>query len=318
VTPARFRWLPVSLVLLAVVLSVPWAFGYLLPQQGTRTIGLAGLAGFSVFAVIGVALVTWALRRWRALGVITLLLAAHVVTLGPAYVGDGPLPAHSTVVRVMTANLYFGTAEASQVARLVREHRVDVLALEEVSPGAVAALEAAGLLEELPYAVNKAALGAAGTGLWSRLPITEVAAAPAGFNAAAADIAVGSSRLRVRAFHPVTPLPTAARWRRSFAVMRAQVRADDSIATVLLGDFNATVHHRELRRLMGMRWRDAAEADGTGLVRTWQPHRHVPAVLDLDHVLIDRGMTVGSYATALIRGSDHRAVIVAVGMSDRT
>jgi endonuclease/exonuclease/phosphatase family metal-dependent hydrolase len=318
VTPARWRLVSVALVLLALSGSVPWAFGYLLPQRGTRAIGLAGLAGYSAFAVVAVVVLAWALRRWAALAVVGVLLVAQSVTVGPAYIGDGQVPAHSTVLRVMTANLYFGTADVAQVAALVRDRRVDVLALEELSPDAVARLEQAGLRTELPYAIDHSALGAAGTGLWSRLPMTEVAAAPAGFNVAAADLVLGNGRIRVRAFHPVTPLPTAARWRRSYAVMRAQIQDDRDVATLLLGDFNATVHHRELRHLMGTRWRDAAEADGAGLVRTWSPHSRVPALLDLDHVLIDRGMTVGSFATVPIHGSDHHAVIVAVGLPGRT
>jgi endonuclease/exonuclease/phosphatase family metal-dependent hydrolase len=317
-TPARHRDLTLVLVVLAGVVSAPWAIGYLLPQPGTRAVQLAGFAGLSVFGVFALTLVVWALRRWWALAVVAALLIAQVVTLGPGYVGDGPVPAHAVVLRVMTANLFFGTADLAEVVRLVHERRVDVLALEELSPGAVAGLEVAGLRRELPYAVNRTAFGAAGTGLWSRLPITEVPAAPAGFNAAAVDVSVNGQRVRVRAFHPVTPLPNSARWRRSFAVMRAEVKADAGVTTVLLGDFNATVHHRELRRLMGGRWRDAAEVDGAGLVRTWSPHAHVPAVLDLDHVLIDRGMTVGSFTTALLRGSDHQAVIAAVGVPVRT
>lgn len=317
-TPVRHRWVSPVLVIAAVVASVPWAFGYVLPQHGTRPIGLAGLSGFSPYAVFAVVLLSWALRRWWGLGVVTAVLAAQGVTLGPAYVGDGPISAHAPVLRVMTANLYFGTADVGQVVQLVRDRRIDVLALEELTPDAVAGLHRAGLRRELPYAVNRAAVGPAGTGLWSRLPITEVVAEPAGFNAAAIDVSVGGNRVRLRAFHPVTPLPTSARWRRSFAVMRTQVRADEGIATVLMGDFNATVHHRELRRLMGDRWRDAAEADGTGLVRTWAPRSHVPALLDLDHVLVDHGMTVGHYATVPVHGSDHHAVIVSVGMSART
>jgi endonuclease/exonuclease/phosphatase family metal-dependent hydrolase len=217
----------------------------------------------------------------------------------------------------MTANLYFGTADLRQVVRIVRDRRIDVLALEELTTGAVAGLERAGLRDLLPYAVTQPAVGAAGTGLWSRLPLTEVPAAPAGFNACAADIAVGGRMVRFRALHPMPPVPDAEDWRQSFAVMRSQV-TDDPAATVLMGDFNATVHHRELRRLMGARWRDAGEADGAGLVRTWTPRGGLPSVLDLDHVLVHRGMTVGGFATVRLRGSDHRAVIATVGVPAQT
>jgi endonuclease/exonuclease/phosphatase (EEP) superfamily protein YafD len=314
------RWRGVSAVLtgLAVAVSVPWAFGYLLPQGGTRAIGLAGLAGYSPYALFLVLLVAWALRRWLALAVCAALMTGQAATLGPAYVGDGSPTAGRSVLRMMTVNLYFGSADAGQVVRLVRAHRIDVLALEELSPGAVVDLERAGLRAELPYAVNHAAVGAQGTGLWSRLPLTEVPSVQLRFHSGAADLRVGGGLVRVRALHPVTPVPTSTGWRRDFGLLRTQAEADVGIATILIGDLNASVHHRELRRLMSHRWRDAGEADGAGLVRTWTPRRGAWSVLDLDHVLIDRGMTVDSFETVPIRGSDHRAVIAAVAVQHRT
>jgi endonuclease/exonuclease/phosphatase family metal-dependent hydrolase len=213
----------------------------------------------------------------------------------------------------MTVNLLFGGADTAQVARLVRDRHVDVLALQELSPGAVAGLERAGLRSDLPYAINHPRTGAAGTGLWSRYPLREVPSRRLTFEAAAGELRVGGSLLRVRAVHPISPVPPA-RWRRDLATLRAQ-RADDvGVLTIIVGDLNASVHHRELRRLLGGRWRDAAEAAGAGLVRTWSPGSPLPSLIDLDHVLIDRGMTATGWRSVVIRRSDHRAVLVDVAL----
>jgi endonuclease/exonuclease/phosphatase family metal-dependent hydrolase len=310
-------WLAVALAVLSVAASLPWAFAYLLPQPSTAVLGLAGLAGFSPYAVFALLVLTWALRQWRALLVSGVLLAGQVVTIGPQYVGDEAPRAGERVLRFMTVNLFFGRADTAQVVRLVRERRIDVLALEELSPGAVAGLERAGLRRELPFALNRARPGAEGTGLWSRLPLTDVAVLQMRFHSVAADLDLGDRVLRVRAVHPVPPIPVRS-WRRDMALLRAQLASDRRVQTVVLGDLNSSVHHREFRRLLDRRWRDAAEVEGAGLVRTWTPRRGAPAVLDLDHVLVDRGMTVHGFQTVAIRGGDHRAVIAAVGVPART
>jgi len=298
----------VALVL--VVLAVlPWLFGELLPQAGVIGLGLAALTAYTPF-LLAIALAVAALRRARAALVAgALLLVVSAATLLPAYVGDrvprGP------VLRVMTVNLMLGRGDAATVVELVRRHRVDVLAMEELTPPEVDRLRAAGLERELPYAIDHADWNADGTGLWSRLPLREVPGRPLRFHSAGADVDVGGRTIRVRALHPPPPVQPDV-WRHDYRVLRQQARDDRDVPTLLLGDFNASVHHRELRRLMGSRWRDAAEVTGAGLVRTWSPARWAPPLLDPDHVLVDRGMRVARWSSWDVRGSDHDAVLVDV------
>jgi endonuclease/exonuclease/phosphatase (EEP) superfamily protein YafD len=293
---------------------VPWAVGYLLPQTGRRSLAFAALAGYSSYPLFTVLVLAWALRRWSALAACVLLLTGQVATLGPLYVGDGEPSAVRPRLRVMTANLLFGTADMAQVVRIVRAQHVDVLALEELTPGAVAELDRAGLRSALPYAITRAATGPQGTGLWSRYPVTDLPVRQLRFHSVAAAVHIGDRSVVVRAEHPVPPF-TPSHWRRDLALLRADLATDATAPTVILGDLNSSVHHRELRRLMGGRWRDAAEAEGAGLVRTWTPRLGAPSVLEPDHVLVDRGMTVARYETVRIRHSDHRAVLVEVALA---
>ena len=66
----------------------------------------------------------------------------------------------------------------------------------------------------------------------------------------------------------------------------------DGPVCVLLGDFNATLDHAPLRRLLGTGYRDAADVRGAGFTPTW-PYdgKPVPGVT-LDHVLADRRVGV--------------------------
>jgi endonuclease/exonuclease/phosphatase (EEP) superfamily protein YafD len=93
----------------------------------------------------------------------------------------------------------------------------------------------------------------------------------------------------------------------------AQSLADEPPATVdgpvhlLLGDFNATLDHAALRRLIGTGYRDAADVAGEGLTMTWPYDKLFPRVA-LDHVLADRRVGVRQVRVYPIVGSDHRSL----------
>jgi endonuclease/exonuclease/phosphatase (EEP) superfamily protein YafD len=87
--------------------------------------------------------------------------------------------------------------------------------------------------------------------------------------------------------------------------------AADGQARVLAGDFNATLDHGGLRRLLATGYRDAADVTGEGLLATWPYHgrraRTVPPVT-LDHVLADRGIALRRFRTFALPRTDHRAI----------
>jgi endonuclease/exonuclease/phosphatase family metal-dependent hydrolase len=86
---------------------------------------------------------------------------------------------------------------------------------------------------------------------------------------------------------------------------------------VLAGDFNATLDHAELRRLLDRGYRDAAEQAGVALRPTWPGDRAlIPTVVTIDHVLADRRIRVVSVRTVAIPGSDHRGVLADLLLPD--
>ena len=66
---------------------------------------------------------------------------------------------------------------------------------------------------------------------------------------------------------------------------------------LLVGDFNATLDHAEMRRLLDHGWADAADRTGDGLIGTWPADASPFPAVTLDHVLVSR--TLGVRRTAV-------------------
>ena len=91
-------------------------------------------------------------------------------------------------------------------------------------------------------------------------------------------------------------------------VARSRPATPDGPLRILAGDFNATLDHALLRRLLATGYVDAADRAGEGLVGTWGPYDgdRIPPVV-IDHVLVDRrigvrGVSVHAAARAATTG----------------
>ena len=78
---------------------------------------------------------------------------------------------------------------------------------------------------------------------------------------------------------------------------------------ILAGDFNATLDHRELRRLVGTGYEDAAAEAGAGLRGTWPDRGPFLPVFTIHHVLADArcGVVGGPGAARRRHGPPRRA-----------
>jgi endonuclease/exonuclease/phosphatase (EEP) superfamily protein YafD len=81
----------------------------------------------------------------------------------------------------------------------------------------------------------------------------------------------------------------------------------DGQVRLLIGDFNATLDHAVLRRLLATGYRDAGDVAGAGLAASWPYDKLFPRVT-IDHVLADRRIGVRGYAVKPVPRSDHRSV----------
>ena len=116
--------------------------------------------------------------------------------------------------------------------------------------------------------------------------------------------------------HPFPPI-SAASVRDWQAVLRdLPGPSDDRRSHVLLGDFNATLDHRELRRVLDRGYTDAADATGDGLSPTFPVTWPIPLIA-IDHVLVPRTIGVRRVSIGDLPGSDHRAVVAELVLPER-
>jgi endonuclease/exonuclease/phosphatase (EEP) superfamily protein YafD len=303
---------PVTAVLgvLTFLLGAPTAFR-LLGDHGVNAFVLAAaVVPLVLLPLAGLLVVQVLLRRRRLAALTAVLVVLNLVWLVPQYV-----PARVTTgsqLTVLQVNLRFGGADPFALVGMVQRHRVDVLAVQELTPEAVDALRGAGLDRELPFREVLPGRGPDGAGLWSRHPLDSLPAWPTRYPAPGAVVKTPGRDVVVRVVHPApaTIAAGAGQYRADYATLRRAVeRLDPQVATVLVGDFNATVDNSELRDLMAGRFRDAAELAGDGLQRTWSLRPGWPPLLHLDHVLVDPHFTVRATMVLDLPGSDHEAVI---------
>ena len=313
VKPSR-RLAGVVLVWLLVLPGLVWAvlrwFGW---ERGFAVQLLAFTPYVAVWSVIA-AVVALAFRKWLAGAVALIAVAILAVCVLPRALADRDRgPATGVAVRVMTANLFVGAADPAAIVSLVRENDVAALAVQEFTPQVRAGLSAAGLDSLLPYAALADEVGTTGSGVYSRYPIADSGSqrgAGGNMQVHATIEPPGAGPLVVESAHPLAPYAVAAlgSWHDDLA---AEPGADPAgPPRILLGDFNSTLDHAALRRVVARGYRDAADAVGRGLVATWGPYqgRLIPPVT-LDHVFVDKRIGVRDVRVHGVADSDHRSVI---------
>jgi endonuclease/exonuclease/phosphatase (EEP) superfamily protein YafD len=240
-----------------------------------------------------------------------LATGALAVVVAPR-VARRPQPAASgPVLRVLTANLFAGRADAGAVVALARRAGADVLFLQELTADVVARLRQAGLGDLMPWEVTEFRGGLRGSGIYSRFPLGEgPPLAPAARPAAILELPGGEAAELV-CVHPRPPKPPwpqgVARWRQQLAVLAPP----GDLPRVLAGDFNATVDHAVFRRVLRLGYADAGLQAGNALAPTWGPAGK-PALITIDHVLVDQRCAVRASSVHAVPGSDHRAVYAEV------
>jgi endonuclease/exonuclease/phosphatase family metal-dependent hydrolase len=256
-------------------------------------------------------LVALATGRWLAAAVAGAALVVLAAAVLPRGLGR-PEGAEGPVVRVLTFNLLHGEADPDPLVDLVREHRVDLLALQEYTQLADKKLRAAGLGRLLPHRATAARWEGKGSALYSRHPLAvdEPRVNPGGYRNARATVDVpGFGPVPVESAHPAAPYAAhqVPAWRAGLASQPPATPTGD--IRLLIGDLNATLDHAPLRALLRTGYRDAASVVGRGLVPTWpySAYGRIPRVT-LDHVLADRRVKVRAVAVYRLPGSDHRAL----------
>jgi endonuclease/exonuclease/phosphatase (EEP) superfamily protein YafD len=254
------------------------------------------------------------LRRNGAAATATLTGAALATAVAPRALKRPQPRAAGPVLRVITANVMHGHASEEAIIGLVRRCAADVLFVQELSENAAQRLKQAGLADLLPHEVSETRDEALnGSAIYARFPLGNgLEIAPISIPQPTARLELpGGHRADLVCVHPHPPKPLSrrntARWRRELALLPPPAGPAAGPPRVLAGDFNATADHASFRSLLRRGHVDAAMAVGKGLVPTWAPWGS-PAVLTLDHVLVDPRCEVLAASVHRLPGSDHLAV----------
>jgi endonuclease/exonuclease/phosphatase (EEP) superfamily protein YafD len=302
---------------LLVVPAVVWALVRLFGlERGSPAVQLVAFTPYAAAASLVPLAIALLARRWWPAVAAGLACVALIACVVPRTAGRPVAPGGAGVeVRVMSMNMRAGAADAVMVVDLVREHRVDVLAVQEITPDAALRLDAAGLSVLLPHSERSPIEGVVGSALYSRYGLVDATTRlnPGEFRQVAATVEVPGARgLPLESVHPVPPAMSSwvGMWS---AGLRGQTAATpDGPARILAGDFNATLDHGELRRLIATGYADAASAVGLGLTPTW-PYagrlKGIAPAVAIDHVLVDPRIGVRDFRAYTVPGTDHRAII---------
>jgi len=308
----------------AIVVVLPWVAWAVMRNLGLeRAHPLTAAIAFTPYVAATAwvpVLVAAALRRWWVAAVALIAAVGLVVAVAPRALGGGRTVAGASgrPVTVMTSNLAYGHGDPHAIMSLVRRHHVDVLSLQELTPEAVRALDDAGARAHFSYRVLHADTGARGSGLMSRYPLRPRRFAPRDqlTTASAVLIVPGAKPTRTVAVHPPPPLGAdVGDWRRQLRGL-SKVPAHGT-STLLIGDFNATLDHRELRTLLNHGLVDAADTTGAGLRTTYSTRQRFPPPITIDHVLVDGFTGVGNLTVHTVPGSDHRALLATITLPAR-
>lgn len=286
---------------LLVALCAGWAAMRLFGLE--RGYPLVPLVAFTPFVAAGAVLVI-------------VVAALLVITVAPRALGGPSAPEGPAgpELRVLSANMQFGTGSPEALVALARRTRADVLRVQELTPRGARRLEAAGIGELLPEQILQPGGRGTGIGLYSRVPLALATAPGARRNPlilAAADVE-GAPQVEIAAVHPPPPLRGSIlpAWRDDLRALPPAT--PDGQLRILAGDFNATLDHAELRRLLDTGYVDAAAEVGAGLDGTWPHGRRFPPPVAIDHVLADARCGVRAFSVHAIPGTDRRAVFAAL------
>jgi endonuclease/exonuclease/phosphatase (EEP) superfamily protein YafD len=301
----------------AWIVVLPWAAWAAVRLLGLeRGFPLVPIMAFTPLAAVLAAIaamIAGVLRRPFPAMVAVASTGALVAVVLPRVLSD-PAPDRGAVagprLRVMTVNVRFGLADPAAVVSLARRERVDVLAVEELTPELEAGLRRLGLDRLYHFRAGRPGSGATGTMLFSRRPLARLQA-PRTTNVAAAGILTvpGVQPVELYAVHMSAPWDIArtARWGRDLRALPPA--ATPGALRIIAGDLNSTLDHAELRRVLATGYQDAADEAGAGLDPTWPSDRRIPPGVTIDHVLADARCGVGEVRTFDVPGTDHRALL---------
>jgi endonuclease/exonuclease/phosphatase family metal-dependent hydrolase len=222
-------------------------------------------------------------------------------------------------LRVLSANLWNGRADAEGFAALVERLAIDVVAVQELAPA-----QADALGRRLPHGCLEPADDYNGMGIAGRIPLAVRRLALPNRDARVADlplrgadgvpVSVELLNIHVEAPHNTPTWRTVERRRGQWRGLERHLRANPHRPRLAVGDFNSTPLWPFYRRVTG-HLHDAAlihaARSGARARRTWGPWHGAPRLLRIDHAFVHR-LEVLDFRVVEVPHGDHLAVLVEI------
>lgn len=239
----------------------------------------------------------------------------------------------SREIRVMTLNCRYGRANASQIIKLAKTHKIDTILLQEVSKKLVKNLEKLGIKHDFAHVQLGSANGHENGGfnaIYTRLSNVKSFGKSIKIDAANVPIVTAVTRdssaenllITFASAHPKSPMRGCAAWSNGIMALAkiGENHNENNVKDVkkvkiIGGDLNSTPDHPSFRALLKSGFLDASMQIGKRL-KTWPTWQKWPN-LALDHVLVkSTGCNAIATEQRAIRvdGSDHFALIVCVSI----
>ena len=236
----------------------------------------------------------------------------------------------SLEIRVMTLNCRYGHANASQIIKIAKTHKIDTILLQEVSKKLVKNLEKLGIKRDFAHVQLGNANDHENGGfnaIYTRLSNVKSFGKSIKIDAANVPIVTAVTRdssaenllITFASAHPKSPMRGCAAWSNGIMALAkiGENHNENNVKDVKIigGDLNSTPDHPSFRALLKSGFLDASMQIGKRL-KTWPTWQKWPN-LALDHVLVK---STGCNAIATdqrairVDGSDHFALIVCVSL----
>ena len=260
-------------------------------------------------------------RRWRHVVAALAIALWHIIATVPLYlpddgvwIGAHEVPAEQRL-RIALLNVEYNNEDHARVLEQLRSADADVIAVVEVGARWLQVLRE-GLGDTHPHVEAHPRSDRFGLVLLSRRPLTPHRLIVSdSITTLVSSVQVAQEEVTIALVHPPPPITPRLHNRRD-AVIDAIIarRPAWGRSVIVLGDFNATSWSPALQRLMERaRLRDSR--GGRGLFGSW-PSRLAVLGIAIDHVFLSENISVISREVGPHVGSDHRPVLIEVGLKE--
>lgn len=263
-----------------------------------------------------IALLNFAIKRWLLALSLTLAVLWNLLTIGVLTIPKGEPSKSAQSLRIMSYNVLAQNQRCPQVLECIHEQDPDVVVVLEYANHWHTAL--GDLTSEYPYQCLHPRWHGFGAAIFSKYPLSNerrVDLLPHRTDSPMpiVDIEFGDQRIRLAAVHVISPMN---RYRLELRNQQfeeiAVALADQSIPTVVVGDFNCTPWSPFLRDFLDSTG-FADSRSGFGYQGSWHSYYWFLSI-PIDHAFVSAGVNVHRRKIGRTAGSDHFPIVVDISL----